>query len=186
MRVIDNLQGRSPAIGIDATGKLVVKASVAGAGSTTIGQIYKMKFDDYGWTATTLALTTGTLGERYFIGIAEGTITSGLSTASPGAITDSHMYSFVIGGPTIMQSTCAAGTTGQGVTLTTGAVVPSVTGATYRGGVGEFAVFRRGWIPSANAYSSAVAISTSVTDFGSLSTGTQFVYLPGLMQIVSS
>lgn len=187
MRVIDNLQGRSPAIGIDATGRLKARASVAGGGSTAPGTLYILRMDDYGYTATTPVLSTGAgPGSHFLIGIAEGTITSGLSTASPGAITDKYMYDFVVGGPTILQSTMAAGTTGQGMKLTTGLAVPAVTGAAYIGGPGEFGVFRRAYDSTAGAYSTGSALSTAVTVFGALSTGTQYIYLVPFVTYLTS
>ena len=180
MRIGDNTDARSIFIGIDATGKLKVKAAVTATGSTAPGTPYFMLFDDYGWTATTLIVSTGT--KRMLIGIAEGVVTTHTPTyAGQGVGLSTELFEFVVGGPTILQSTIAVGTTGQGIVFTTGVAVPALSGAVYTGSRNEFAVFRRWWSATGVVYSSNPNISTAVTQFGSLSTGTQAILLTGLM-----
>lgn len=184
MRIGDNVNSRPIAIGIDATGKMKVKAAVAAAGSTAPGTIYKLLFDDYGWVATTPGVITTGVHQRYFIGIAEGTISSGV--LGSGVVTGStNIFEFVIGGPTIMQSTLAAGTTGYAVKFGTTALVPSLVSAAYAGSQGEFGVLRKWWDTTGVVMSTATAISTAVLQFGGLSTGTQGILLTGMMLVTS-
>jgi hypothetical protein len=186
MRIADNQNARSIFIGIDATGKLKVRAAVTGAGSTAPGTIYKMQFDDYGWTASTPGVITTGVHQRYFIGIAEGVVTSHTPTyAGAGTGLSTELYDFVVGGPTILQSTLAAATTGYAAKFGTTALVPSLISAAYAGSQGEFAVFRRWWSDTGVVYSTSPVLSTAVTQFGSLSTGTQAVLLTGLMIVTS-
>jgi hypothetical protein len=186
MRIADNQNARSIFIGIDITGKLKVKAAVAGAGSTAPGTIYKMQFDDYGWTATTPGVISTGVHQRYLMGIAEGTVTSHTPTyAGAGTGLSTELFEFVVGGPTILQSTIAAGTTGFAAKFGTTALLPTLVAAVYTGSQGEFATFRRWWDSTGIAYSTAATISTAVTQFGNLSTGTQAVLLTGLMIVTS-
>jgi len=190
IRVEDNINSRSIAIGQDANGKLKVKATVAGGGSTAPGTAYKLIFDDYGWTASTLTASTLAASTAitstqipYFlncyIGIAEGVVTSKLPT---GLGKSTEVFDFVIAGPTIYQSTLAAGTTGQSLYITTAAAI-AASGATFKGYPWEFAVYRNAYSPYLGGYTTSPVLSTKEQYYGALSTGTQGIMLTG--QLVS-
>ena len=172
-RIADNLNARSITIGIDVTGKLKVKATVAGAGSTAPGTLYTLIFDDYGWTASTPSVASSSL-VRSMIGIAEGVVTSKLPT---GVGLSTQIFEFVVGGPTILQSTLAAGTTGQSLRYSTAGI--SATGATFAGLSWEFAVYRNAFSPYVGGYTTSPLLSTKETVYGNLSTGTQAIMLTG-------
>jgi hypothetical protein len=187
MRIGDNVAARSILIGADISGKLKVKASVAGGGSTAPGTLYKLIFDDYGWTATTLfastlAASTALTSTQvpyyltFYLGIAEQAVTSKIAT---GVGKSTELFDFVIGGPTIFQSTLATGTTGQGIYITTAAAA-DVTGAKFRGYPWEFAVFRNCFSTLTNGYSTSPLVSTNIRRWGDLSTGTQAILLTGM------
>lgn len=175
----DNLNARSIAIGVDATGKLKVKASVPGGGSTTPGTPYMLFFDDYGWSASTIK-NLSTVGSRFRIGIAEGVVSSHAPT---GVGKTTELFEFVIGGPTILQSTLATGTTGQSLKFTSAGITAS--GAAYAGYSWEFAVFRNSWnyLPAGfygpTGYNTSPLLSTLENQYGSISTGTQTIMLLG-------
>lgn len=173
MRIAENLNARSIFIGVDVSGKLKVKASVAGAGSTAPGTPYLMIFDDYGWTATTIVTNSSSLLSGR-IGIAEGIVTSHLPT---GLGNSTELFEFVIGGPTIFQSTLAEGTTGQSLRYSTGGF--TATGATFGGYSWEWAVFRKSWSPLTNGYTTGPLLSTKDNQYGPMSTGTQAILLTG-------
>lgn len=188
MRISSNLNSRPIAIGVDVTGKLKVKASVAGTGSTAPGTAYKLIFDDYGWTATTFTVSTYAVStaasttqilvhKNFYIGIAEGKVTAGVASR-PGTL--SQAFEFVIAGPTIFQSTLAAGTTGQGLYYTTDGAIGAM-GATFAGYPFEFAVFRAAWDPRTNGYTTSPLLSTKDEQYGAMSTGTQAIMLTGMM-----
>ena len=179
MRIGENLNARSIYIGQDISGKLKVKASVPGGGSTAPGTPYMLFFDDYGWSATTIT-NLSTVSSRFRIGIAEGVVSSHAPTVV-GKTTE--LFDFVIGGPTILQSTLATGTTGQSLKFTSAGI--GATGAKFAGYSWEFAVYRNSWNP-ANAgpygitgYNSSPLLSTADTQYGSISTGTQTILLTG-------
>lgn len=175
----DSVDARPIAIAVDATGKLKVKASVTGGGSTVPGTPYMLLFDDYGWSASTL-VTLSTKSLRFRIGIAERTVSSHAPT---GVGKSTELFEFVIGGPTILQSTLATGTTGQSLIFTSGGI--SASGATYSGYSWEFAVYRNSYNPAFGGshqiigYNSSPLLSTGNTQYGSISTGTQTILLIG-------
>ena len=175
----DYLNARPIAIAVDATGKLKVKASIAGSGSTVPGTPYMLFFDDYGWSASTVK-NLSTVGSRFRIGIAEGIVTSHAPT-QVGKTTE--LFDFVIGGPTILQSTLATGTTGQSLKFTSAGI--SASGAAYAGYSWEFAIFRNSYNPAfagpfqVAGYNTSPLLSTLDGQYGSISTGTQTILLIG-------